>query len=207
MIIMAGALVGYFLACAGGLIFASNPIEAQWKFWIPSTTIHEKDFWLAMAIVNIALDISLLCIPQTRVWKLQLSRQRKTLVSLIFMLGAFVCIASIVRIVYLLKIDVSDVTYTFSVPGIWTLVEMDTSIICACLPVFPGLLRASKNSKKLGMGVSGQTYLRSTKNKSAGYTDLELSTGPGYHTSVESRFDHADEEAEGPVRVQRDFVP
>ncbi len=82
-----GLLIGYFLSAECGLIFAYSPVEAQWKIWLPHTSINNKMFWLAMGIINIVLDVVILCLPQARVWKLHLSTNRKILVSLVFMLG------------------------------------------------------------------------------------------------------------------------
>lgn len=81
-------IVAYFLSAAAGLIFATNPVNAQWKYWLPHTSISDKPFWLAMAVINISLDVVILAIPQTKVWKLQLSTRKKALVSLVFLLGA-----------------------------------------------------------------------------------------------------------------------
>ena len=85
--VVGGIVMGYFLAAEFGLVFAYSPVEAQWKVWIPHTSINNKKFWLAMAIVNILLDVIILCLPQARVWRLHLSIHRKVLVSMVFMLG------------------------------------------------------------------------------------------------------------------------
>lgn len=82
-----GLLASYFLTAACGLIFAYKPVVSQWKLWLPHTSINNKMFWLAMAIINILLDVVILCLPQARIWKLHLSRKRRILVSLLFMLG------------------------------------------------------------------------------------------------------------------------
>ena len=79
--------MGYFFAAEFGLVFAYSPVEAQWKIWIPHTTMNNKNFWLAMAIINILLDVIILCLPQAGVWRLHQSTYRKVLVSLVFMLG------------------------------------------------------------------------------------------------------------------------
>ena len=86
--IIAVLLAGYYISSIFGLTFASIPVEAQWKLWMPSSTINNKAFWLANAVINIFFDIALLSIPQTRVWKLPLSRKNKILVSMTFGLGA-----------------------------------------------------------------------------------------------------------------------
>ncbi|KAI2628870.1 hypothetical protein GGR54DRAFT_367815 [Hypoxylon sp. NC1633] len=118
-----------------------------------------------------ALDIVILAIPQARVWKLILSVKRRILVSLVFLLGAFVIIASCVRIVYLLTVNVDDLTYTFAVPGIWTNVELNMSIICANLPVIYSLFKPSTQKQ------SPSSKLISSQRRQ--YEDLELSQTTG----------------------------
>jgi len=85
--VVGGLLFGYFVAAECGLIFAYNPIQAQWKIWLPHTNINTKSFWLAMAIINILLDVIVLAMPQAQVWKLHQSLRRKIVISLIFLLG------------------------------------------------------------------------------------------------------------------------
>lgn len=81
-------MVGNCLAAVLGLIFADNPVEAQWNVGMPFTSINDKVFWAVMAVVNIVLDILILGIAQLKVWKLRLSMRKKLLVSLVFTLGA-----------------------------------------------------------------------------------------------------------------------
>lgn len=81
-------LLGYFLAAFFGLIFATNPVRAQWNLTIPHTSIHNKAFWCSMGVINMVLDLIILAIPQARVWCLKLSFRRRILVSLVFLLGA-----------------------------------------------------------------------------------------------------------------------
>ncbi|KAI8946319.1 hypothetical protein F4801DRAFT_73344 [Xylaria longipes] len=135
--IMKGLLVAYLLSASFGLIFATDPVEAQWKYWIPHTTIQKLPFYLVIGITNLLFDIVILAIPQTRVWKLHQSLRRRLSLSLVFLLGGFVCIASIVRITALLTIKTTDLTYSFHNSTIWTLIEMNLSIVCACLPILP----------------------------------------------------------------------
>ncbi|RDK43710.1 hypothetical protein M752DRAFT_313575 [Aspergillus phoenicis ATCC 13157] len=139
--VVTGLSAGACIAAVSGLIFSSDPVDAQWKFWEPSTTIHNKSFWIAMGAVNILLDVTILILPQPVVWRLKQTRRCRIMLSLVFSLGGFVCVTSIVRLVYMATIDVTDLTCmcspsffgrpstlttpffrqdTFTVPGIWT---------------------------------------------------------------------------------------
>lgn len=114
MQVLGAVLVANCLAAVCGLIFSNSPVEGQWNLSMASTSIDAKPFWITMGVVNLVLDVVILAIPQSRVWKLKLSRQRKIALSLVFLLGCFVCVATTVWIVYIADIDVSDVTYTFT---------------------------------------------------------------------------------------------
>lgn len=80
-------VVGWFLSTTLLLIFPSDPIEAEWKPWIPHTNIDHKAFWITFSSINMTLDIVILCLPQPMIWKLNLSRRRKQQLSVVFLLG------------------------------------------------------------------------------------------------------------------------
>ncbi|KAL4734467.1 hypothetical protein BDV11DRAFT_212752 [Aspergillus similis] len=162
--VMGGLVVGYWLSCIFGLIFAYSPVQAQWKSWLPHTSINNKAFWMAIGIINIVYDIAILCMPQPLVWSLQMSRRRKILLSGVCSLGGFVCVTSIVRVYYLSWIQTDNITYTFYLAGIWTAVDINMSIICACLPTLPSLVKHFRRRSKRGLysAASGESrmYLR-----------------------------------------------
>lgn len=107
-----------------------------------------------------------------------------------------VIVASCVRIVYMLTVDVNDLTCTFqnlfslldmssympfnldtfAVPGIWTNVELNASIICANLPVIYTLFKAGIDNRTKGVSYpSGQSTFGSKKPLHGKYEDLEMS--------------------------------
>ncbi|KAI1120305.1 hypothetical protein F5Y10DRAFT_134527 [Nemania abortiva] len=142
--VMKGLLIAYLLTATFTLVFTTNPVQAQWKYWIPHTTIQKIPFYIVIGVANLLFDIAILAIPQTRVWKLHQSLNRRLSLSLVFLLGGFVCIASIVRITSLLTIKTNDLTFSFHNATIWTLIELYLSIICACLPVMPSAIKMFK---------------------------------------------------------------
>lgn len=78
---------GSFISAVLCLIFTTSPVEAQWETWLPHTTIHAKDLWVAAGVINAILDVVILCLPQPLLWRLHLSPGRKVLVSGVFCLG------------------------------------------------------------------------------------------------------------------------
>ena len=85
---MGSIVIGYVIAGLVTNMLELSPLEAQWKPWIPHfTSIKEKPFDITMSIINIVMDIVILAIPQSRVWKLQMTLRRKIMISLLFLLG------------------------------------------------------------------------------------------------------------------------
>ncbi|KAL2821272.1 hypothetical protein BDW59DRAFT_164303 [Aspergillus cavernicola] len=82
-------LFGYFISTSCGIVFASDPVEAEWKPWLPHTHIHHKAFWISFSCINMALDILVLALPQPLVWDLKLPLRRKLQVSSNFLLGGW----------------------------------------------------------------------------------------------------------------------
>ncbi|PCG93877.1 hypothetical protein PENOC_085580 [Penicillium occitanis (nom. inval.)] len=211
-------IVGNCLAAALGLIFSDRPVQAQWNVGMPYTSINDRAFWTSMAVVNIVLDMLILGIAQFKVWKLNMSLRRKVLVSFVFMLGAFTIITSILRIVYLLVVDIADLTYTLTTAGIWTNVEMNLSIICACAPVIYSFVRIKTNggrsttarSAGYNMGDSkGIITIGSAKGRIRGrFNDTESEVGlsnSAYHNIDEEDGDSHSLKAMDRIHVKRAF--
>lgn len=59
------------------------------------------------------------------------------------MAGVIVTAIAIVRLKYVTSVstDVLNVTYEFSLLGMWTMVEILVSIICICMPAATGFMR------------------------------------------------------------------
>lgn len=96
----------------------------------------------------------------------------------ILMLGSFVCIASIVRLVHLNELISSvDTTYTMGPVFVWSCVEPYVGILCACLPTFAPLVRLFWNkvrgkdtdyvTPKQGTGLQSGNNLTSKAQKSS----------------------------------------
>ncbi|KAL4865153.1 hypothetical protein BDV12DRAFT_175109 [Aspergillus spectabilis] len=158
--ITGGLIFGYFVSTTLVLIFSSDPVEGEWKPWLPRTHINYRAFWVAFSCNNIALDVLILSLPQPLIWGLKLSRRRKLQVSLVFLLGAFVCATSILRLRVMIILDMDDLPYSLVPVVYWNAVEVNTGIICACLPMMPRVFRdlfRRKDTQTDSTAVSNQT--------------------------------------------------
>ncbi|KAI0460464.1 hypothetical protein F5B21DRAFT_10066 [Xylaria acuta] len=131
---------GIFLSNFFTFTFQCFPVQ---KFWLPDTKgscINQNAFYLASAIINVFGDVAVLSLPLPIIWNLQASRGRKWSLSFLFLLGAFVVVASIFRIVAVTQIDPHDFSFTNVGGGLWSTVEVEVGFICANLPAFRPLL-------------------------------------------------------------------
>ncbi|MCJ1369857.1 hypothetical protein MMC20_001069 [Loxospora ochrophaea] len=70
------------------------------------------------------------------VWNLHVSNSRKFLLSSVFLLGSFVVVISIVRIVWFVRLDLKspDFTWTYRNSHVWSIIELNVAVISGCLP-------------------------------------------------------------------------
>ncbi|KAK3176963.1 hypothetical protein OEA41_008289 [Lepraria neglecta] len=81
-----------------------------------------------------------LCLPLPLLWRLQIDKERKYGLIGIFLLGGFVCVASIYRVPKVYGLALSDPGWTDTDACIWSMVEVCVAIVCACLPTLKVLL-------------------------------------------------------------------
>ncbi|KAI5928374.1 hypothetical protein F4810DRAFT_1123 [Camillea tinctor] len=132
--------VGIFLSNFFSFTFQCTPVENFWDHDVPGTCIDQNAFYLASAIINVVGDVAVLALPLPVVWRLQTSRSKKWSLSFLFLLGAFVCVASIFRIIAVTQIDPDDFTFTNVGGGLWSTVEVEVGFICANLPAIRPLV-------------------------------------------------------------------
>ncbi|KAJ5161131.1 hypothetical protein N7492_006523 [Penicillium capsulatum] len=200
-LIMAYCLMG-FLAVAGlwmvlsGFVFCV-PIHAFWSLdreYFGQHCLRMGPVWFTNAGIHIATDIIILLFPIPLFAKLQLPRRQKVGIMLVFGLGIVVIGTSSARL-YELEVMVNghDITRTNSYTAIWSSLEANVSIICACLPpmqplfsrIFsfffrPRPLYASPGSKRR----STTTFLTETRKGSTFEHGISAEHGPFFNESL-----------------------
>ncbi|KAI9838759.1 MAG: hypothetical protein M1838_004530, partial [Thelocarpon superellum] len=125
-------------------IFQCRPISGFWDKSFESTCIDSYAFLLAEGALTITSDVIVLIMPMPMVWRLQISSRQKLALTGIFVLGSFVTVASIIRITTLGQVFTLDSTWNVYDPDIWTVIEVNLAIVCACLPIMRPLLRRAR---------------------------------------------------------------
>lgn len=98
------------------------------------------------------MDFVILILPIPMIWNLHRAWQDKLALNGVFALGAFVCFASIYRIVVLFWISPADPTFTVYQATLWTHIEPAVGLICSNLPIIRGLFPALKLGSRNGTG-------------------------------------------------------
>ncbi|CAJ2504739.1 Uu.00g121330.m01.CDS01 [Anthostomella pinea] len=136
---------GYLITNHIVLPLYCNPLSYYWTQWYEGSQgvvrINEAKFYLGVGIINLFGDICILSVPVASVWKLQMRKTQKIAVCFIFLLGSFVCFASLYRIVTIIHLtETTDISWAKSGVFIWSSVEPSVGIISGCLPTLHPLL-------------------------------------------------------------------
>lgn len=129
-------------------------------------------FWLAMSIIETLIEIIILVLPIREIYHLQLSRQKKILLSLILSLGGFVVLTGVVRMAVLYR--PGEVDFDLTQGDIWLNVHLGTAIISACLPTFRPLIPRSSggtsryHSRQGSYSINHSTALSAAKKRIRG---------------------------------------
>ncbi|KAJ1715002.1 hypothetical protein AFGD_004086 [Aspergillus flavus] len=140
-LITGGLVVSWCLAVFITVLLQCRPIALNWNKTLEGTCIDPKQFFFGNAISNLLIDVVILALPIPMVLQLQLRLSQKLTILGIFLLGGFVCVASIMRVVTLDIFETMDTSYSVMEAATWTFVEPCVGIICACLPTLRPLLR------------------------------------------------------------------
>jgi fucose permease len=161
------------------------------------TCIPLITLYLASVPVNVITDIAILVLPIPVLTAMQLPRKQKIILIATFSLGIYVIATDVVRIYYLqqssgpsspttspLLGNEVDFSYHASISFMWSVVEVNLGIVCACIPtmkplisrILPALIDNSR-----GSSCFGSLY----KSSNQGTTAISSPT-PGNATGVAS---------------------
>lgn len=147
----------------------------------PRYCINYNLYWLGCGVAESVLDLMIILMPIKVVYGLHLSRGRRIAVAAVFLLGAFVIVSGVVKVI--LSYIPGSRQPDFQPTALWTVVHVCTGIICACLPVCWPLIKRFGRDRRFGSsaldsfrtrwyGVSGWSMLhRSRRSQSQGHNN------------------------------------
>jgi len=148
-------------------VFQCTPIAKAWDASMPGHCIYVGGVWYASSAIAILTDVMIIALPISQLPALKLPRGQKIALAFLFSLGAFIIMTTVVRIATLgPAVTAADSTWYQSENNLWLGIEVNTSIICACLPplrklivaFLPRLFGSSSNgSGRHGGGLQSHT--------------------------------------------------
>ena len=143
--------VAWLIAITLTVVLQCNPIPF---FWNPKIAggkcIHANRFYFAAGLTSTIAIVTVLFLPLPIILRLKTTNTKKFGLAASFILGAFVGVVSIIRLVSLFYIKRDDLTCqcslttahvpltldpdTSSLPQLWSCVEVSFGVIAACVP-------------------------------------------------------------------------
>lgn len=139
-------------------IFQCHPISYYWKNWDgehQGTCLNGNGLAWSNASISILLDAWMLGLPMSQLVGLKLHWKKKIGVAMMFVVGTFVTVVSILRLQSLVHFsESSNPTWDNLAVSQWSTVEINVGIICTCMPsirillvrLFPKLLGTTQPS-------------------------------------------------------------
>ncbi|KAL4962798.1 CFEM domain-containing protein [Aspergillus stella-maris] len=125
------------------LLFSCKPIHYYWNEWDgehQGTCLSHNNILVAHSTINIILDVVVLVLPVPVLLKLQMPLKKRIGVVAMFVVGIAVTVISIFRLVETVGFNsTTNPTRDFVPVGIWSLLEFDVAIMCACMPAMRSL--------------------------------------------------------------------
>ncbi|WXC49335.1 hypothetical protein QX201_009018 [Fusarium graminearum] len=165
--------------------FQCQPISYFWTKWEHKadnmgTCLDINAITWSSGSINIALDVWILSIPLSQLKKMNLDWRKKIGVGIMFSVGIFVTIVSILRLSATIKmragVGANNATWEYTEFDQWSTIEVNVGIICACMPslrvllvrLFPTMLGNSTQQQyyKYGSNAYGGPSKPGTKNRS-----------------------------------------
>lgn len=154
------------------------PISLAWTQWDgfhegTCNDIHLQG-WIAAAI-NIALDVVVMILPLRHLAVLNMSLKKRLMVMSMFSVGIFVIVVSAIRLYSLIHFaNTQNITWNYVDAGLWSLIEIDVSIVCGCMPAHRLLI--AKAWPKMQTTFNSGKHTSTKQSRLGGNTELGAPT-------------------------------
>ncbi|ORY18981.1 hypothetical protein BCR34DRAFT_582546 [Clohesyomyces aquaticus] len=162
-----GFVILFFVVFASVTIGQCVPLHKLWDFTgaVQGKCIDTNAFYHVGTVIQILLDIWILVLPYKLVTRIKRPWHEMGALVFIFGLGALSVVAAIARLAFLHIFTASKDPFADIIPiHIWSMVETNLAIICACLPTLKPLF--SKSQRNRTREVNG--YLSNNKSENTG---------------------------------------
>ncbi|KAF5009892.1 hypothetical protein FDECE_3919 [Fusarium decemcellulare] len=173
----------YGIAFLLAAIFQCAPVDYYWTQYLGGYSGKCVDInalgWVN-ASTGVAVDIWMIAMPLSQVIHLRLHWKKKVGVIIMFLLGTFVTVVSILRLQSLLHFaNSNNPTWDQWFVAFWSVIEVNVGMICTCLPtlrlilvrLFPNIFGAA-DSAKYGQEIGQSTNTHWTRRRDPDAVDL-----------------------------------
>ncbi|KAJ0104205.1 CFEM domain-containing protein [Diaporthe amygdali] len=186
-------MVGSFIMAD---FFQCQPISYFWESWDGEHSGHCFNInalaW-AHSALNIALDFWMLYLPATQIWSLQMKLKKKLGVILMFGIGIFLTLTSIIRIQTLVSFaNTKNPTRGFFATVTWSYIEITVGVMVACLPGarlfvarYVSVLHTTNSKASKSLSRSGNCIRLSQSGENDGIEPLRAKSGSGPGMSLD----------------------
>ncbi|ELQ34429.1 hypothetical protein OOU_Y34scaffold00766g8 [Pyricularia oryzae Y34] len=174
--------------------FQCNPMAAVWDRSIEDAKCLSLNgiAWAGGASA-IFEDVVILLLPIPEVMKLQLTLQKKIAVYMMFAVGSFACLTSIIRLKYVhLFGNTKDESWENVDVLIWSIMEVSVAVVCACLPALrplflkvPGFFTSNGSKGGSSSGVATPAKNNSSNNNTPVRADVKGTRGSGASSTAD----------------------
>ncbi|KUJ10782.1 uncharacterized protein LY89DRAFT_787162 [Mollisia scopiformis] len=139
------------------ILFQCLPLASIWNHAIEGHCANLQAIAYAGAAFSILEDLVILVLPLPQLNTLSLPLNKKLGLMLMFSVGSFACVTSMVRLKFIAQVSTTyDISWTNVNILIWSVMEVDVTLICACLPALrplilqyiPGLYKSAISTTK-----------------------------------------------------------
>ncbi|KAK8040783.1 hypothetical protein PG994_013790 [Apiospora phragmitis] len=123
------------------MLTACIPLHKKWDHTVESINgyCHPVGPWWTATGFQAGTDVIIFLIPLPIIYKLRLPRRQKLGLVAVFAVGLFVCLISVLRIVWIYRASDPDFTFAGKSISEWSCIELNTAIVCASLMVLKPL--------------------------------------------------------------------
>ncbi|RAL05755.1 putative MFS monosaccharide transporter [Aspergillus ibericus CBS 121593] len=155
-------------------VFQCRPVGAAVAYPLPAGAqcIDILTLYLSSSPVNIVTDLAILFLPNPILTQMRLPRKQKIILVITFSFGFFVAVVDVIRIAYIQDAATArqiasrqvhlqdtpgdDLSWYGALSFMWSVIEVNVSIICACVPslkplvarLIPKLIRDTNESSQ-----------------------------------------------------------
>ncbi|EFR05444.1 integral membrane protein [Nannizzia gypsea CBS 118893] len=135
-----------------------RPFSYTWDKSVNGTCGNATKAYLAVAVTNLIVDLSIYLLPIPVLWKLQMNRTKRVALCSIFGVGLVVCIFSGLRIYAVLTLNVNDYSHSMIKDITFGGLEVELGTINACLPFYRPLVAKYIPSLRFDRNATRKSY-------------------------------------------------